>query len=111
MSRTSAEIQRREQVALAAVKKVFGTDEDKFGATLFVSHHLDEIDASYWLKYFPTDSPEHARVLDILQLRSHWGGNDEIDVFDFTLPDDVTNYVISVRFNNAGAVERISMES
>ncbi|MUI16138.1 DUF2004 domain-containing protein [Massilia dura] len=34
-----------------------------------------------------------------------------MDVFDFSLPDDVTDYVISVRFDDSGEVENISMES
>jgi len=46
-------------------------------------------------------------------LRSHWGDDDDngLEVFDFTLPDDVTDYVISVRFDANGEVEEISMES
>ena len=35
----------------------------------------------------------------------------EIETFDFTLPEDVTDYVISVRFGGSGQVEEISMES
>ena len=47
----------------------------------------------------------------MLVLREHWGGDDEIETFDFTLPEDVTDYVISVRFDESGQVEEISMES
>jgi hypothetical protein len=49
----------------------------------------------------------------MLELRSHWGAEaeDGLDTFDFTLPDDVTNYVIAVRFNEDGEVHDISMES
>jgi hypothetical protein len=35
----------------------------------------------------------------------------EIEYFDFTLPDEVTDYVISVHFDDAGTIEGISMES
>ena len=34
-----------------------------------------------------------------------------MDTFDFTLPDEVTNYVICVRYDDDGEVEDISMES
>ena len=34
-----------------------------------------------------------------------------MEVFDFTLSDEVTDYVISVRFDEAGSVEEVSMES
>ena len=53
------------------------------------------------------------QVLDILVLQSHWGEDDDdgIDTFDFTLPDEVTNYVLSVEFDENGNVSGLSMES
>jgi hypothetical protein len=52
-------------------------------------------------------------VLDILEFQSHWSGEDDdgIETFDFTLPEDITNYVISVHLNESGQVEEITMES
>jgi hypothetical protein len=107
------EVAAREKAALAAIRRSFGTAEGEFGANLFASHHLEEIDGAYWQKHLGTKKPEPAQVLDILILRSHWADdeNDGIQVFDFTLPDEVTNYVISVRFDYSGEVEDISMES
>ena len=113
MTATRDEIERREKSARDAIKRAFGTKEDEYGATLFVSHHLDEIEESYWQKHLGTANPEPSRVLDILELRSHWGdeGDDGIDTFDFTLPESITQYVISVRFGETGQVEQITMES
>lgn len=107
------EILRRETTARAAIKQSLETGEDESGADLFVSHHLEELEGGYWQKHLGTSRPEPIRVLDILELRSHWGDDDDngLDVFDFTLPDDVTDYVISVRFDETGEVEEISMES
>lgn len=107
------EIERREKVALAAIRDAFGTEVDEYGATLFVSHHLDELGASYWQSTLGTASPEPERILGLLELKSHWGDEDDngIDVFDFTLPGKITNYVISVRFDESGGIEDISMES
>lgn len=105
------EIKRREAAARAAIKTAFGTAEDEFGATLFVSHHLEELDSSYWKKHLSTETPEPRRVLEMLELHSHWGGDDELDTFDFTLPEEVTNYVISVTFDESGDVSEITMES
>jgi len=107
------EASRRATTACAAIKQSLGTDEDESGADLFVSHHLAELEGEYWQKHLGTSRPEPIRVLDILELRSHWGDDDDngLDVFDFTLPDDVTDYVISVRFDETGEVEDISMES
>src|SRR5262245_54893529 len=94
------EIKKREEAALAAIKHAFGTPEDEYGATLFVSHHLEEIEESYWRKHLGSTRPEPGSVIDILVLRSHWGDEDDdgIDTFDFTLPNEITNYVISVHF-------------
>ncbi len=114
MSPDTQEIQRRELLALAAIKFAYGTEKDEQGATLFVSHHLDELDGSFWEKHLGNASPEPVRILDLLVLRSHWGDDDDdngIDTFDFTLPDEVTDYVISVRFDEDGEVEEITMES
>jgi len=113
MTTDADEVAKREKAALAAIRRAFGTEEDEFGATMFVSHHIDELDASYWQAHLGANKPESVRVLDLLELRSHWGddGNDGIEVFDFTLPNSVTDYVISVRFDEAGKVEEITMES
>src|SRR5215467_4092265 len=73
MTATRDEIERREKSARDAIKRAFGTKEDEYGATLFVSHHLDGIEESYWQKHLGTANPEPSRVLDILELRSHWG--------------------------------------
>jgi hypothetical protein len=111
MPATPEEIQRREAAARAAIKEAFGTPDDEWGATVFVSHHLEEIDSNYWLKHLSTETPEPRRVLDLLVLSSHWGGDDEIEHFDFTLPEDATQYVIAVEFNESGTVSNIVMES
>ena len=109
------EVTRRKDVAIEEIKRRFGTEEDEYGATLFVTHHLEELEHNYWQKYLGTPKPEPKDVLDLLVLQSHWGhgdeGDDGIDVFDFTLPGDTTNYVISVGFDEAGNIEDISMES
>ncbi|OAI42448.1 hypothetical protein AYO41_04265 [Verrucomicrobia bacterium SCGC AG-212-E04] len=105
------EIKKREAVARATINKAFGTADDEYGATLFVSHHLKELDSAYWKKHLSTETPEPRRLLELLELRSHWGGDGDIDTFDFTLPEDVTNYVISVAFDEDGDVSGITMES
>lgn len=111
MPSNPAEIRRREAAARAAIKRAFGTSDDEYGVTLFVSHHLEELDSTYWEKHLSTENPNPHLVLDLLELRSHWGGDDETATFDFTLPEQVTNYVISVRFDDDGDVSEITMES
>jgi hypothetical protein len=104
------EIEKRENAAIAAIRNSFGA-VDESSVKLFVEHHLEEIESEYWRKHLGAEKPEPVTLLDILVLQSHWGGADEIETFDFTLPEDATNYVISVRFDESGQVEDISMES
>jgi hypothetical protein len=108
---SEVEIRRREAAARAEFFRAVGTANDEFGATLFVSHHLDELDPSYWKKHLSTETPDPRRVLDLLVLKSHWGGDDELDAFDFTLPEEITDYVLSVAFDESGAITGMTMES
>ena len=107
----NATIQKRTESARAAIKAAYGTEDDEYGATLFVSHHLEEIDATYWQKQFGTATPAPSQILDSLVLRSKFEEDDEIDTFDFTLPGEATDYVICVTFDEDGEVVDISMES
>ena len=112
-----SELEKRKQAALAAIKAAYGTEEDEFGATLFVSHHLEQLDPTYWLEYFQTEKPEPMKILDSLVLQMDFEENDEeedeeaLDMLDFTLPGEATNYLLSVSFDEDGQVEEISMES
>ena len=113
MATNPDEIERRRNAALVAIHRAHGTAADEHGATLFVKHHLDEIGDEFWLKKCGVACPNAKQVLDILVLQSHWGEDDDdgIDTFDFTLPDDATNYIISVEFDENGDVSGVSMES
>jgi Protein of unknown function (DUF2004) len=105
------EVEKRKSTAIAAIRDAFGTEDDEDGATLFVNHHLQEVEGEYWEKHLGTRNPEPRRVLDILVFQSHWGGDDDLETFDFTLPDEVTDYLICVKFDPSGKVDEISMES
>ena len=111
MSKSDKEIARRTAAALAAIKQSLGAEDS--AVSMFASHHVEELDAAYWNKHAGTAKPTPKQVVDLLELRSHWGDDDEdgIDTFDFTLPGDVTDYIVSVRFDEDGEVEDISMES
>ncbi len=111
MSKSDKEIARRTAAALVAIKQ--SLDEEDSAVAMFASHHVEELDAAYWKKHAGTEKPTPKQVVDLLELHSHWGDEDEegIDTFDFTLSGDVTNYVVSVRFDEDGEVEDISMES
>lgn len=113
MKNGKKEVERRTAAALTAIRQAMDGGDSESSVPLFVSHHIEELDAAYWKKHAGAVRPSPEKVLDLLQLREHWGDEDEdgLDVFDFTLPDDVTDYVLSVRFDDEGKVEDISMES
>jgi hypothetical protein len=108
MDRNQKEIERRTTLALSRIKRGRSSS-----VSLFVSHHLAELDAAYWEERTGTPKPDAKQVLELLQLRSHWSPEDEdgIEIFDFTLPGEVTNYVISVQFDEEGNIQGIEMES
>lgn len=107
------EIARRTALALKAIRKSVGTEQGEFGADLFVAHHLEEIEDSYWIERLQTSAPDASQVLSLLVLDPHWNEDDEdgLDTLDFTLPGGVSNYLLSVQFDEDGAVEDICMES
>lgn len=100
----------RQKVALEAIKQAFGTEAGEGSVNLFVEHHLEELAKDYWQQHLGSERPEPSAVLTLLQLKSSWGEGD-IEYFDFTLPSEVTNYVVSVHFDDSGALDGISMES
>jgi len=105
--------QQKQKLALAKIKSIHGTPEDEFGPSLFVSHHIEEIEDAYWINNYGTKAPPAEKILDSLVLVGSWSSNDDdkIDTFDFSLPGNVTNYLISVRFDETGDIDEISMES
>lgn len=106
----TTEFEKRKTLATGAIKQAFGTAAGEDGINLFVEHHLEELPKSYWKQHLGVAIPEPTAVVDLLQFRSSWGSND-IEYFDFTLPDEVTNYVVSVHFDEKGGIDEISMES
>ena len=108
VSKKSNEIERRTAAARAAIQSAVG---DKLSVGFFIFHHLNELGATYWKEKTGKSKPTPRQVVDLLVLRSHWGGDAEMDRLDFTLPSGVTDYVISVRFDEAGKVEGLEMES
>ena len=111
MPSSSEEISRREIAARKHIEAIYGKPGDEYGVTLFVSHHLKEINPSYWAKHTGSDKPEAGQILGMLELRIDAEEEDEIEIFDFSLPGGVTDYVISVEFNESGGIVGVSMES
>ncbi|MBW8777541.1 MAG: DUF2004 domain-containing protein [Stenotrophomonas sp.] len=103
-------IEERKALALSAIKESFDTKAGEDGVTLFVDHDLEEVEASYWKQHLGNEKPERSAVLTLLVFKSSWG-RDDAEYFDFTLPEETTNYVVSVHFDREGTIYRIEMES
>ena len=97
---------KKVELALEAIKASRGTESGEYGIDLFVSHHLDELPTAVWLEILGKENPSFDDILSALVVAYV-----EDDVCDFTLPNDVTNYLISVSFDENGQVIDISMES
>ena len=103
-------IQERIVLALEAIQSAFGTEAGVDSVDLFVEHHSEELPNTYWVEHLSLENPTPSKILSLLVLRDSWGEGD-IENFDFTLPGDVTDYVVSVHFDAAGKIDGISMES
>lgn len=107
-SKHQVENMNNEKKALQGIKDSSGTEVGEYGIDEFVFHHLEELPHSYWEKHLGTCKPSAGQVMDLLVLQSKW---EDEEVYDFTLPDDVTDYIISVSFDENGTIESIVMES
>ena len=102
-------------LARAAIQAQFEQQDEDGEVQLFIQHHLDELEASYWLQHTGTATPQAAQVLQMLVLSPHieWELEDEDDsyVVDFVLPDEVSQYVLCVEFDQDEQLLDICMES
>ncbi len=111
MAINKSDIHQQAKLALAAIKAAYNAEDDDSDVTLYVAHHLAEVDASYWNNRFQTNQPAPSQILDALILCSDIEEIDNLDSLDFTLPGRVTDYLLCVTFNEDGEVEDIAMES
>jgi hypothetical protein len=74
---------------------------------------LSEIAPTYWRRIAGVEQPTPEQVLSTLVLLASWSSADDenIDTFDFGLPEGVSNYLLSVRFRADGQVADVAMES
>ncbi len=100
----------QKEKALEAIKATIGTEEGEYGIDLFISHHPEELSKPDWQNAIGIEEPTPNEVFNALVLQECWDDENGI-AYDFTLPNDATNYLISVRFDEEGNIEDIAMES
>ncbi|OTG64796.1 DUF2004 domain-containing protein [Acinetobacter silvestris] len=112
--KNAAQILRLERKARAAMLSTYQNDTEENAVRLYATHHLEEIESDYWVKNLGTTTPQPLQVLNMLELSPNLDWTleaDEIYRIDFTLPDEVTQYVLCVELDHDESVIGISMES
>ncbi len=99
-------IEEKVKIAHAAIIKDFES-ENEFGTRLFLEHHLEELDSTELEEITGSDNPTIEELLKTIV----WIDNESEEMIDFSLPNDMTNYVICVHMDEDGNVEEVSMES
>ena len=88
-------------VARAALSARYG-DEDG-DVVLYIEHHAAELG-------LPNDDSWLATLV-LRSINVHPDNTSRMAVFDYTLPNDVTQYVLAVGFDDEGNVVSVDMES
>lgn len=94
----------RQQAALYAIKNSEGTPYWEGGVKPFLSHCIDEVDSEYWVSEMGTPNPSYSDILELIMFKEYRDNNQALD---FTLPENVTAYVIRVSFNEDDEVADI----
>lgn len=107
---------RFDEIARDAFRTEF-TDKPEGTVGTYLSHHAEELSEKELLKIFGVEDPDDLGIdhlLDALQLKRiglYPGAEDFVAVFDFTIDDEATDYLLAVEFDRDGEVFGISMDS
>lgn len=98
--------------ALSAITALYNTEDGEYSTTEFVAHHTEELTSEDWKTSLGKPNPAPMDILGSLILVDKWASEDdgEIDTYDFSLPGEVTDYMLSVRFEG-DTVKSVEMES
>ena len=109
MTNTDARI----AIATAEILARHGTPEGEMNVDLFVSHHKEELSSNEWETCLGNAKPSDIEMpLKSLVLMDSGipKAMEQSKTYDFSLPNGLTNYMISVRFVG-DTVESVDMES
>jgi hypothetical protein len=111
-----ANANRFDIVARLAIRANFTENLD--GASrLYLSHHADELNDEERAQYFGSRDANKLGVeqllksIHLMRIGLYPDSEDYVAVFDYTIDEDATDYVLAVQFDEAGAVQDISMDS
>lgn len=100
---------QRETKARLAIHKSLNQIDHGIVSSLFVKYHVNELDSGYWLEHLGTATPNAKEIIDLLELCPSCSENDQ--VYEFTLPGNISEHQICVHFDVHGEVDDISIVS
>ena len=111
-----ADATRFDEIARDAFKAEHAEKPEGNVAT-YLGHHAEELGEKDLLKIFGVSDPDELTVehlLDALQLKRiglYPGSEDYTAVFDYTIDEEATDYILALEFDRDGEVFGISMDS
>ena len=111
-----ADAARFDEIARDAMKAEF-TEKPEGTVGTYLSHHAEELGEKDLLRIFGVTDPDDLDVqhlLDALQLKRiglYPGSEDMVAVFDYTIDEEATDYILAVEFDGDGGLFGISMDS
>ena len=107
---------RFDEIARDAFKAEF-TEKPEGTVGIYLSHHAEELSEKELLRIFGIEDPDDLDInhlLEALQLKRiglYPGAERYCAVFDYTIDEEATDYILVVEFDNEGEVYGISMDS
>ncbi len=107
---------RFDEISRDAFKSEFAEKPEGTVGT-YLSHHAEELGEKELLRIFGTADPDDLDInhlLDALQLRRiglYPGSENYVAVFDYTIDEEATDYILAVEFDGDGELYGISMDS
>ena len=100
--------------AFEAISSDYDLDDDSETARFYLQHHLDQFNAEDTSKIFGSsdiDKNAYMSSLKLLRIGLYPEDEEENLIFDIQFPEEYTNYLMAVTFDNAGELSCISMDS
>ncbi|MGC4086566.1 MAG: DUF2004 domain-containing protein [Polyangiaceae bacterium] len=111
-------LEELDRVARSALQLQADEDEDDEGAVmLYVDHHLEELDDEALASLFAPRARDDLDVeavlakLALVRVGLYPDDSDDALLLDYSLSEDLTNYILCVRFDAEGQLRGIDLES
>lgn len=107
---------RFDSTARAAIRTEYA-DDPEGASRLYLSHHVDEFSEEEKEQYFGSIDAESLGVNQLLKaihlkrIGLYPNSDDHVAVFDYTIDEEATDYVLAIEFNDSDEVSGISMDS